>query len=220
VYSGGIRESKGELDMKLFSNSIPMGRNPKTFQDLIKEAQASNKVVKTAAKKEEDEAPSSGQPEAEAKLVNEPEVEDEKDCKNCLADEQAEIKEAEKKGDNESDCADSSGQLDVEPLEQKGDGRKPVGGGEKKEEKEANADNFGDKKAPPFGKKEEDAKEDAKEDDEEAKDDDGEEKEAKTTEVLRFQRIAKMTSETKNMLKEYWGQLFDSDYVDAMIDEK
>ena len=200
--------------MKLFSNSIPMGRNPKTFKDLIKEASSDKQVVKTASKKEEkDEAESSGQPEAEAKLVNEPKVEDDKDCKMCVADEDAEVKEAKKTGDNETECADPSGQLDVEPLEQEGEGRKPVGKEDKKEEKEAQVENFGDKKAAPFDKKE-DAEESEEEDEKES-----EEKEA-STEVVRFQKISKMTSETRNMLREFWSKLFDADYVDAMLEEK
>tara|TARA_Y100000034_G_scaffold136138_1_gene211026 strand:- start:9349 stop:10053 length:705 start_codon:yes stop_codon:yes gene_type:complete len=65
----------------------------------------------------------------------------------------------------EDDEADSSGQLDVEPLHQEGESTpKPH-----KEKEAAGVENFGDKKAEPFGKKDEkDDKDDKDEDDKEA----------------------------------------------------
>ena len=94
-----------------------------------KESKASTKV----AEKDKEEGESSGQPEAEAKLVNEPKK-----------PEGAKGTGGKKKG--EGDEGESSGQLDVEPLHQKGEstGEKPAGldtqkGGEKGEKKESSA---------------------------------------------------------------------------------
>jgi len=64
-------------NIKFCTNNIPLGNKKTTFADLVQKVAAANgKVVKTA-EAEADEAPSSGQPEAEAKLVNTPEAEDE-----------------------------------------------------------------------------------------------------------------------------------------------
>jgi len=108
------------------------------------EEKEDEKDCKTAKVAEKDEADSSGQPEAEAKLVNTPE------------------KGKRTKGKSNNDEADSSGQLDVEPLHQKG-------------------------------------------------------REASETES--FVKLAKLDGKTREFLKKFWGNLYPSDYVDAMLAE-
>ncbi len=83
-----------------------------------------DKKASTQRTAEKEEGESSGQPEAEAKLVNEPKK-----------------PEGAKGKNSESDEGESSGQLDVEPLHQEGEstGKKPAGldtqkGGEGKKE--------------------------------------------------------------------------------------
>jgi len=102
--------------VRFMTDSIKVGKGP-SFSDIIakmKKASSSEQpVVKTAAAKEDKEADSSGQPEAEAKLTNKPEVEKE---------------ETPKKGTKKAkdgDEAPTSGQTDVEPLHQKGESVKP-----------------------------------------------------------------------------------------------
>ena len=206
--------------VKFVTNMITCG-NPKTsFSDLVKQASAkeTNKLVKTAAseKKEKDEAESSGQPEAEAKLTNNPKVEDEKkkkasvttatckkcEKKDCKCDGECECKGGKKacahtktdttkvaSGSNEDDKAKSSGQLAVEPLHQKGESVKPSAVTEQ-------------------NKKTEVGKGGAKE----------ENKEAST--APRFVRVAKLNKETKAMLRKYWELLYPADYVEAMLQDK
>lgn len=106
------------MAIKFMTSSIKVGKSP-TFAEIVerkmkKEATTEQPVVKTAAKEEEKEADSSGQPEAEGKLTNNPKVEKEEAPK-------AAKKESKKEGDE----APSSGQTDVEPLHQKGESVKP-----------------------------------------------------------------------------------------------
>jgi hypothetical protein len=61
------------MEVKLCSSKINL--KPTKFSDFVKQFSESEKVVKTASVKvaEKDEAETSGQPQAEAKLVNHPE---------------------------------------------------------------------------------------------------------------------------------------------------
>jgi len=192
------------MGIKLFTNNISSGKKV-TFADIIerhasaKEAMtkvaSANAVVKKAESKEKDEADSSGQPEWEGKQenVNDPKVPDEKDA----ASEET-VKKAS--GSNEDDCAPSSGQLDVEPLHQKGESEAPG---------DITCEN---KKTEATGKKSSnvEAKEEAKED----------EKEDKTASVGtngKFVRVSKLNDKTRSWLREYWLNLYPADYVDAML---
>jgi hypothetical protein len=200
------------MAIKWFSGRIPLGQQ-KSLSDLMKEAETKKNVVKTASaaapavkvaekKKEKDEAESSGQPEAEGKLTNDPKVLDEKKAatkkddkkkdmkkevkkdekKDCMAEVEVEVKVAEKEeaaksGKNEKDEAESSGQLKVEPLHQKGESVKPSAVTDKNKKTEAVA-------AP------------------------------------RFIKISNLNSETKTWLKEYFRTLFPEDYVEALVADK
>lgn len=88
-----------------------------------KEAAAKTKSTKKKASSESEEGESSGQPEAEAKLVNKPKAPEGSKAKASG-------------GSSESDEAESSGQLDVEPLHQEGEST-----GKKKSDKSA-ANNY------------------------------------------------------------------------------
>jgi len=197
------------MEIKLCTNTIPSGKKV-SFNDLVnKYAAKKESLTKTASKKEKDEAEGSGQPEWEGKAENnnDPEV----DEKACMAKAEESVKKA---GKNEDEKGESSGQLDVEPLHQTGES---VDAGNKdltddkvkkteigKSKKAAGIDNFGDKKAKPFGAKEE-------------KEDDKEEKEAVASTNGRFIRVAKLNDKTKSWLKKYWQNLYPAEYVDAMI---
>jgi len=217
-------------DVKFVSNSINLGKVP-TFDEIVeKYASKNSQMVKEASvketEKEKDEAESSGQPEAEAKLVNHPKVLDEKEAeatdetkeagvkgncsvcgkpnflncgckegdkkdddkeddnkeddkeedkedKDCTAKVEVEVKEAS--GSNEDDCAESSGQLDVEPLHQKGESEKP--GDLSKKEKEASDDH-------------------------------------------KFVKIAKLNAKTRTFLRDYYSTYYPPEFVEALLAEK
>lgn len=142
------------MDVKFVTNSIPLGKKV-SFQDLInKVANADNGMVKEASvkeakkKTEKDEAETSGQPQAEAKNTNGKNMKPDKEASGFICDKcnkpkkgegkctcKAEDKEDDKKeekeastkvaGKNEDEKAESSGQLAVEPLHQKGESVKP-----------------------------------------------------------------------------------------------
>ena len=188
------------MDVKFMSNKIALEGG--SFHDFI-ERTLDKKQTKTASAEkvaEADEAETSGQPQAEAKLVNEPEKEK---CKDC--------------GGADNSEAETSGQPQAEA--------KLVNDPKKEECKEAaGVDNFGDKKAKPFGsddKDEDDKDEDDKDDKDEKKEDDKDEdeKEEKKAKSLEFVKIAKLNSENRNMLYVYWAQMFPKDYAEAMVKE-
>lgn len=102
--------------VKFMTSSIKVGKSP-TFVEIVerkmkKEAATEQPIVKTS-EKEGKEADSSGQPEAEGKLTNNPQVLKEEAPKKAI------------KKEKEADEAPSSGQTDVEPLHQKGESVKP-----------------------------------------------------------------------------------------------
>lgn len=200
--------------MKFVTNSISLGK-PTTFDDIIKkvasqgeqsmkkEASVAEPQVKEAKKKEKDEAESSGQPEAEGKLTNDPKVEKEaagfmcekcnkpnfkcecekgekKDEKKDAKDEKEAKAAAPKKqasGKNEDEKAESSGQLDVEPLHQKGESVKPSAITDKNKKTEA-------------------------------------------AQGPKFVKVAKLNGKTRAFLKDYWSRLYPADYAEAMLAEK
>ena len=214
--------SKNDLEIKMCSNTISLGKG-KTFDEIINKVASQNGMMtKQASKEEKDEAESSGQPEAEGKLVNDPKVLDEKkDCsakgeedmtkeagekssdsndsddkgdddKEDKKDDDKEEKEAstkddeEKKDDkekkeasgkNEDECADSSGQLDCEPLHQKGESENA--GNETKKEKKTEA---------------------------------GQES--------KFVKVAKLNSKTRAFLQDYYSSYYPPEFVEALLAEK
>jgi hypothetical protein len=205
--------------VKFVTDTITMGKSKTSFNDLVKQAFAKNeKLVKTASsdekKKDKDEAESSGQPEAEAKLTNDPKVEDKnekKDCKcaakkcdtkDCKCEDGCECKGGKKScahtkeasGSNSDDKAETSGQLKVEPLHQKGESVKPSAVTDKNKKTEVGKSTG----------KAETKKEDKKE--------------AATT--GRFVKLSKLNGETREMLRKYWSLLYPADYVEAMLQDK
>jgi len=150
-----------------------------------------------------------GQPEAEAKLVNDPE------------------KEGGKSGKADNSEAESSGQPEAEA---KLVNKPKVECDTDEEVKEAGgADNFGGKQAPPFGSEDKDDDDDKKDDDDDDKkdddDDDKEEEKEASADVSKLRKLAllkvsALNAPTKAMLRTYWLTMYPSDYVDAMLAEK
>jgi len=140
--------------MKLYSNYIPTG-NGKTLDDIVaaykqrKQANAEGAVVKTAAS-ESDEGPSSGQ------LDPEP---------------------LHQKGESTPKPHKSEGKGDKPKAKVEGDDKEAAQKGKTKAA--AGIDNFGDKKAEPFGKKKDDGKSDKEDDKEDSKKDDKKDKDVK-----------------------------------------
>jgi len=199
-----------------------------SFADYVKRITGDNKPVqKTAAavadvktaEAEPDEAETSGQPQAEAKLVNRPEKEEGKAQNSGADNSEAETSgqpQAEAKLVNHPKVVEESDKSETKEATKKEDKddetckeceQKPCICAEtKKETKEAgkdNSKNFGDKKAEPFGKKDE------------KKD---EEKDAAAKPG--FVRIAKLNDDTRQWLRDYWRNLYPADYVEAMLADK
>jgi len=188
--------------MKFVTNKINL--QPGDFADFTQKilAKKAEEMVKTA---EKDEAPSSGQPEAEAKLVNDPK------------------KEKGKSGKADNSEAPSSGQPEAEA---KLVNEPKVECDTKEEVKEAGGvENFGDKQAKPFGseKKDDDDKDDDNDDDKESEtkeEDDEKDEEKEASQKISFIKLSALNAPTKEMLRTYWRTLYPADYVDAMLAEK
>ena len=199
------------MDVKLMNNKISL--NSGSFSDFVKKTLEESQV-KTASVKEEvvektaeaDEGESSGQPEAEAKLVNEPEKEDGQTGG-------ADNSEAETSGQPQAEAklvnqpkVEAEGEKEVKEAESGKCEKCGCDPCECEEEKEASAE-AEVKKA-----EVDDSEEEAEEVEEEET-----EKEAKS---LEFIKIAKMTPETKDMLFTYWKQLYPEEYARAMVEEQ
>ena len=177
------------MDIKFCTNKIPTSKV--TLDDLVnkKIAERTGGQVKTAsaeakeAAEECDEADSSGQPEWEGKPENNNEPEVDAEAKATV-----ETKEA---GSNEDDCAEGSGQLDVEPLHQKS--KRDIGESKSKAKSECKCEG---ECTCGCGKKAE-------------------------AEVAgpRFVKLSKLDEKTKKFLKEYWANIHPAEYVDAMLAE-
>lgn len=174
--------------MKFVTNKINL--QPGNFADFVQKTLAKN-LVKTA---EKDEAESSGQPEAEAKLVNDPK------------------KEGGKSGKADNSEAPSSGQPEAEA---KLVNKPKVECDTNEEVKKADGKPFGGKQAPPFKKK--NKKDDDKKDD---KDDNEEKEDKEASRKMSFVKLSALNGPTKEMLRTYWRTLYPADYVDAMLAEK
>lgn len=258
--------------MKFFTNRIPTGK-PKTFAELISEQQASkqqkqassSKVVKTAEAKasEPDEAESSGQLDVEPlhqegestpspgkKEEGKKEASgvmdtDNENAQGAEGDDSGQPK-AEEKCHNDPEAGkhrDGDGdqkQAKAEGKTKKAEAKEEDEEDSKSESKEAaGIDNFGDKKAEPFGKK--DDKDEDKDDDKEASKK-SETKEAactcgkedceecgckasaeatnKKAAGIKYYKIADLNEKSKSVFKEYWKQLWPDDFVDAVSADK
>ncbi len=207
-----------------------------TFEDFVKKVTgdkqektaSTEQVVKTA---EADEAETSGQPQAEAKLVNVPKKEEGKKQSGGADNSEAETSgqpQAEAKLVNKPEVkAEEETEVKEAEVEEKEEDTEEVKEeGEEGEEKDAKSetktkeaakkcsacncdpceckecDKCG--KAPCKCEKEAEAKEETK---------DAEHK-------PQFVRIAKLNTQTRQWLRDYWLNLFPSDYVDAMLQDK
>ena len=206
--------------MRLMTNRIPMGK-AKSFDDIVKKFQEDKVgVVKTASVKvaSEDEAPSSGQPEAEGKLVNNPKVEAkteeklEKEAKE-LTPAQEKLPDALKEkirgsdggDDNKEDDKEDDKEEDKEEIKEAGktergkcDGTGPFEGSRQEEEVGIGKKKQRGEKCP--------VKEDKK--DKEAKAKPG------------YVKLANLDNKSRSWLSEYWKKLYPVEFVDAMLADK
>jgi hypothetical protein len=182
--------------MKFVTNKINL--QPGNFADFVKKTLAKN-LVKTA---EKDEAESSGQPEAEAKLVNDPK------------------KEGGKSGKADNSEAPSSGQPEAEA---KLVNKPKVECDTNEKVKKAGGKPFGGKQAPPFKKKNKKGDDNDDSDDSKCEKCDCSPCECDKKEASRkisFVKLSALNGPTKEMLRTYWRTLYPADYVDAMLAEK
>ena len=170
--------------IKFCTNNISLGKVD-TFDEIIeKYASAKGKVVKTA---EADEAPSSGQPEAEAKLVNTPEKEEGKGGK-------ADNSEAPSSGQPEAEAK----LVNTPKVEAESD--------EDVKEASAETEECEDKK-----------EEEEKEKECEEKEEKEEECEEKEASAGGFVKVSKLNSKTKDMLSAYYSSYYPSEFVEALL---
>lgn len=226
--------------MKFVTNRITTGKS-KSFADLVADFRAkkesglsktasAEQVVKTArsdAKQEEGE--SSGQLDVEPlhqKGESTPKVKGKSGDKDqgvkdkVVSSDASQTKQAESIQDKENENnkpAEESGQTKADFPKLTNDpeaGKHRDGDGDQKKEA-AGLDNFGDKKAQPFGKKEE------KKDEKPCTDKpctDG--KKGKKASGRNFVVIANLDSKSKSWLKKYWSNIFMPEYADAMTSDK
>jgi hypothetical protein len=222
------------MDAKFYTNKIKVAQDPDGFQNFVKKIlHKDEEVVKTASAEEvktaeQDEADSSGQPEAEAKLVNTPEKEGGKGKgsaaggKCCEEGEDSGQPKAEAKLVNHPKV-ECEGEEEVKTAKAKDEDEEED---EDKEEKTAEVKEAGELpealKKHQFkakGDKDDDDDDDDDDDKDDDKDDDEkEDKEAKS--VIKIEKVAKLNSPTREMLKEYWLNIFPPEYVEAMLAEK
>jgi hypothetical protein len=243
--------------MQFVTNHISVGK-PKSFDDIVAEYKRSKGVVKTASSKnetvkvakEEEQGPSSGQPEAEGK----------KELNNDPYEDPKVTAESEGSKSSSQDEADSSGQLKVEPLHQEGEsttlpkdgpsGKKDASDEDKKVKIAEKCEGCGNEEctcednceckscmAKTETTKEVEAKEENQESEEkEAETEDKEDKEDKEAEAteekekeevkkeakekVKFVKIANLDSKSKAWLNDYWKNLYPAAYVDAMLSDK
>ena len=219
-----IKMSK-EFGIKLCSNTISLGKG-KTFEDIIQKVASENGMMtKLASKEEKDEADSSGQPEAEAKLVNEPKVLDEK-----KADAEEVTKEAGEKGmcecgkpnfickgkckgessdsDDDKDDDKSDDKDDDDDKEASADADVKEASGKNEDEK---ADSSGQLDVEPLHQKGESEK---------AGDLTGKNKKTEAGTKPEFVKVAKLNSKTRSFLQTYYSQYYPSEFVEALLAEK
>lgn len=226
--------------MQFVTNRISTGKT-RTLDDIIKSYAAKNNtpVVKTASTKiaePTDEAPTSGQPQAEAKLVNKPKRNDIPASGGSEKTEEAPSSgqpEAEAKLVNEPKKEAQKTEDDPKEKEEKEE--------KEKEEKKASdtkqvkeALTPAQEKLPDALKEKIKAKEGdgEKDGDDDKKDEckcegectckkDTEEKDDKVaTKEIKFVKIANLNEKTKAWLSDYWKQLYPAEYVDALLAEK
>ena len=189
------------MDVKLRSSKISLSGG--SFNDFVEKILNEDKAkeTKTASVKvaEEEEAETSGQPQAEAKLVNEPDKED------------------GTTGGSDNSEAETSGQPQAEAKLV----NHPKVEASVKTAKENSDEPFGGKQAEPFkAKDDKDSCECEGECTCDKKDDDDKDDDKKEAKSINFVKIAKLNSKTKQMLLTYWSQLYPAEYAQAMVEEQ
>lgn len=132
----------------------------------------------------------------------------------------------------EAEEADSSGQLEVEPLHQEGESEEPsevtdenkkTKAGKKEAGKKEKGDHDYDSDESEENKDEKGGSDVDNEELEDAGEKGGEESDEKDCRVAsskpRFQKVAKLNEESKALLRAEWESVFPKDYVDAMLAE-
>ena len=198
-------DSSGQLDVEPLHQTGESTTMPKNGPSAKKD---DSSVSSPKVEKEEDEADSSGQPEAEGKLVNEPKVDKEAEVKEAgelpeaLKEYQFKSKDDKKDDDKEEKDDDKEEKTAGKDERGKRDGTGPFKG------------SFQDKNEDE-GKRKQKGEECPLEDKKEEKD---EEKEASSQK--KFVRLANLDSKSKSWLSDYWKKIYPADYVDAMLSDK
>ncbi|MFA5759264.1 MAG: hypothetical protein WC942_07920 [Clostridia bacterium] len=214
--------------MNFFNNRISMGKT-KSFDDICKEIiekknkkevlANSNNVIKTA---ESEEEKSSGQLEVEPLHQTGESTYVPAAGASAKKDDSSKASESSTQKSEKEEC-DSSGQPEWEgKQENNNDPEKKIAGSEKGPGIPDGTGPGKDSKECPFNKDKDDDKKDEKcpkcdkEECECEKEDD--KKEAKVS--PKFVKIANLDEKTKTWLKEYWGNIFDKNYAEAMVSDK
>jgi len=199
-------ESSGQLDVEPLHQTGESTTMPKNGPSAKKDESlgSTSKVVK-----EKDEADSSGQPEAEGKLVNDPKVEKEAEVKEA-GELPEHLKEYQFKSKDDKDGEDKDGE-DKDGEDDDTDEKKEAGKTErgKRDGTGPFKDSFQNKNKDK-GKRKQDGEKCPNE-----KDDD---KEASSE--VKFIKVANLDSKNKSFLLKYWTKLFGADYANAMLAEK
>lgn len=198
--------------MRFVTNTIKTGKG-RSFEELVaaKYQEKENLIKASAAKSnvkvaEADEADSSGQPEAEAKLVNTPKVEN---------DEKVSVSQkSEGEGPDSGQPAAEAKLVNIpkKPTEASEKVTEKVAKKEEKKEEEKEASKETTEKVAETEECEEKEEEKCEEKEEE------EDKEA--NKPIKFVKIATLDEKTKGWLRDYWSNIFPSEYVDAMLMDK
>ena len=187
--------------MQFITNKISTSSNGKSFAQIVAEIQEKdNPQVKVASSEatvkvaEADEAPSSGQPEAEAKLVNEPEKENVSTTKTTKCDE-----------------APSSGQPEAEA---KLVNDPKVEANAVEEVKEASSEETEEE----VKEEVEEVKEASSEETEEEETE--EEEEIVEASAAKWVKVANLDGKSKDWLRKYYSNVWPSEFVDALLADK
>lgn len=121
--------------------------------------------------------------------------------------------------ESEKDEADSSGQLEVEPLHQEGESTpSPSKKKEVKKAKDAcDKDNENKTDAEDSEQSSWEGKKKNNNDPQAGKHRDGDQKKAQSN---RFIKISNLDEKSKDLLRKYWSKIYPKDFVDAMLADK
>lgn len=195
--------SSGQLDVEPLHQDGESTTMPKNGPKSKKEdGKSSSNSGSSKKETEKDEAESSGQPEAEAKLNNSPEVEEEKKASS-------EEKIEKKAGEDEAGKRDGTGPYKNSKQKEESDK------GKRKEAEEDYDDEQGDVPG-----EQDTGPDEYEEDDDKEEDCDEKDKKKEAKETAKFKKIANLTGDEKSKLRQYWGMIYPKEYVDALLADK